>query len=270
MPSIDIRETNAEIAQLHPMGVVRFPKLTQPAGPNEYNPGKYTVTVLLPKGDEHNDAYAEIVNAAHQGVGGTGEVVKDGDTYKPDFNSGHWVVLLKANGNRRPRVVDSEANPIDPQEVEQNDLVRFGSSLFDYSAMQGGRLKGCSIYLNWLQLARKGQAPIPKFEGGFVATKPPLRNEAGEGYFLVPPGATAANMPRQEVEPEPEHDDTPDVVGEAAHAASPTAPLGYAQQAPSAESVATGIEALKAHARGMSPRAAEVLAKVRRTNTATA
>jgi len=244
MPSIDIREVNSQIAQLHPMGVCRFPKLVQPAGPNEYNPGKYTVTVLLPKGDKHNDAYAELVNTAHRGVGGTGEVVKDGDVYKSDYNKGHWVVLLKANGNRRPRVVDSEANPIDPQEVEQNDLVRFGSSLFDYSAMQGGRLKGCSIYLNWLQLARKGQAPIPKFDGGFVAVQPPRRTDDGEGYFLIPPGATAANTPPRQDEP-----NEPD--------------------SPSPEVVASSLEALKAKA-GLSTKAADVLAKVRRTNTATA
>jgi len=160
------------MSDLMPIGVARFPNLVRPGEVGTYHAGKYTVTVMLEKGDPDNDKFAQMVNDYHKSVGGLGEVVKDGDKYKPEYNAGFHVVTLKHGAFKPPKIVDAKRNPVDAAEIDFGDTIRFSPVVFDYS---DGRLAGCTLYFNWLQLLIKNEPSIPEYDGGYTVTDAPAK-----------------------------------------------------------------------------------------------
>lgn len=176
------------------IGEVRFPYLASPC-PGPYDAGKYVVTLLLPKGEHGNDAFAAAVNAAHADVGGRGDVIKDGDSYKPDFHAGTWVMKLKQGPSNPPKVVNADAEPLDPASIKMGDVCRVRPRVLSYSA---GGSTGVTLYFQWIQLvekssrARAGDIPVYGKPKAAADSELPLSADAGPTPMSVQKAETGA------------------------------------------------------------------------------
>ena len=165
----DAKEVSRTISKMFVVGNVLFPQLTAEQNAKAKFPSdKPTMSVVFPKGEGDHDTISGEINALHALVGGSSDIVRDGDSDDlKQYNSGCWVMRVRFGP--RAKVVDTAKKSIPLEYLEMGDTVRVGVSLYDYSDRNK---KGVSIYVNWLMLVAKGGLDaIPDFEGdGFIAS----------------------------------------------------------------------------------------------------
>lgn len=148
--------------KLLPQGTALFMNLVTPVT-DKYNNNQYTVAVKFPKGEGDNDAFKALVDELHVAEGGDIETspVKDGDVYRPDYNTGYWFASFKANAEYKPRYVDqSGKRQIEGDEFSFGDVVRIKPSYNAYET-------GCSLYVNMVQMIKQNDSgnTMPPAEG---------------------------------------------------------------------------------------------------------
>ena len=129
---------------------------------------KFTGTILIDKNDTEtinmiNAAYdsaieagvAKVFNGKMPAKSACRSVLKDGDeSTRPEFKS---KFLLSVSSINAPQVVDINLNEINGDTIVGGDIVRVACNLVAYNV---GGSKGCSVYLQNVQLVEKTTKPF--------------------------------------------------------------------------------------------------------------
>lgn len=142
-----------------------YAHLTEPYAFEEGQEPKYSVTILIPKGDKATMARVKAAQdaAIEQGKqtkwhgkvpSNLRRAVKDGDEMDAPECQGCWVI--RASSRTKPGIVDANLNPIiDAGEVYSGCYGRFSINFYPYSAVGNN---GISAGLNNVQKTRDGES----------------------------------------------------------------------------------------------------------------
>lgn len=130
-----------------PVGVARYPKITQPDTTGDYADNKYKTDVVF--SDEDLKALTKIIKDFGKKEFGS-ETYKLPIGEKKDKETGEVTKFLRFKSARKPLVIDAKRNKV-PADVEigGGSKVRIGGTLSTYK--KGGN-KGVNIYLNAVQV----------------------------------------------------------------------------------------------------------------------
>lgn len=144
--------------------VASYPHVHKPTSSFEGGKEKYSISILIPKGDPELEVISACEAAAiEQGIttkfGGKApsknsikHALKDGDEKEDPAYHGHFY--LSASSQSAPEVVGADLNPLpEGVEVVGGDYVRVSVNFAPYNV--GGN-KGVAAYLGNVQLVRKG------------------------------------------------------------------------------------------------------------------
>lgn len=139
-----------------PVGIARFPKLTEPDTQGEYADNKYKTDLILTDG-ELKEVKKTIVAFAKENLPGCEKPDLPIKSHR-DKETGEVTWFLRFKSKRRPVIIDANRNRV-PQGVEigGGSKIRVGGTL---NAYEKGGNKGVNIYLNAVQV-------IQLQEGGF-------------------------------------------------------------------------------------------------------
>lgn len=138
----------AKVTFTTPIGVARFPKISQPDTTGEYADNKFKTDVVY--SDEDLKALkAKIVEFAAKEL----PDVKNPDLpikeYK-DKETGEVTTFVRFKSNRKPLIIDAKRNKVpDDVTIGGGSRIRVGGTLNAYK--KGGN-KGVNIYLNAVQV----------------------------------------------------------------------------------------------------------------------
>ena len=142
-----------------------YAHLTEPYAFEEGQTPKYSVTILIPKGDKKTITRIKAAEDAAIAQGMTSKwhgkkptnlrhVLKDGDEMDMPECEGMWVI--RASSKNKPGIVDANLNPIlDSSEIYSGCWGRFSINLFPYSAVGNN---GVSAGLNNVQKTRDDES----------------------------------------------------------------------------------------------------------------
>ena len=176
---------------ISPSGVAAFAWLNKPD--TKFDKNKYTITLVLEKGNKENDEFVKAIQAAHAAAGSGKDEgpAKDGDKRKEDAFNGKWTVVF--NSKNRPNQVDALKAKL-PQNKDgtyvssarSGDLVKIAFNPATYDGFGGG----ITLYLNAVQIIDKratgaGADDFDAVEGGYAAPAAAEDNNAALGQALV-------------------------------------------------------------------------------------
>lgn len=139
-----------------PKGTAKYAWLEKPDN-SEYGKNKYKCWVLLEKGVEANDKFAQKIKDLHKQCKGKADScpVKDGDELaeeneKQEAFRGFWAV--KASTKKKPALRNPANKPLVGPAPRSGDLVRLALAAAKFDT---GANKGCTLYLNAVQLLER-------------------------------------------------------------------------------------------------------------------
>lgn len=139
-----------------PKGTAKYAWLDKPDN-SEYGKGKFKCWVLLEKGVEVNDKFAQKIKDLHKQCKGKSDScpVKDGDEMAEENSKleafrGFWAV--KSSTKKKPALKNPANKTLVGPAPRSGDLVRLALAAAKFDT---GANKGCTLYLNAVQLLER-------------------------------------------------------------------------------------------------------------------
>lgn len=153
------------------IGEVRFSycKVWEPSGPTDLDPGKYSVSILIPKTDTKTLAAIQraIEEAKAEGAvkfqgktNGLRMPLRDGDVERPDDDAYKGMYFMNAKSKTQPGIVGPNKLPI----IDQTEFYSgcWGYAAVSFYAYNSNGSKGIAVGLQHLMKTRDDES----FQGG--------------------------------------------------------------------------------------------------------